>query len=77
MTTLNISKKLMNNNLSFSSFAYYDISNKSIFNRFSADYALNDQIHLLIGYDLFEGDEGIFANYKDNSEIWFKAKYSF
>ena len=77
MATFNISKKLLNNNLNLSSFAYYDISNKSVFNRFSADYALNDQIHFIVGYDLFAGDKGIFATYKDNSEIWIKAKYSF
>ncbi len=77
LATLNVSKKLFNSTLQLSDFTYFDLSNKGWFSRFAADYALSDQIHLMAGYDWFGGDKGIFAIYKDNSEMWVKAKYSF
>ena len=77
LATLNISKKLFNSTLQLSDFTYFDVSNKGWFSRFAADYALSDQIHLLAGFDWFGGDKGIFGIYKNNSEVWVKAKYSF
>lgn len=77
LATLNVSKKLFNSTLQLSDFTYFDVSNKGWFSRFAADYALSDQIHLLAGFDWFGGDKGIFAVYKNNSEVWIKAKYSF
>lgn len=77
LATLNVSKKLFNSTLQLSDFTYFDVSNKGWFSRFAADYALSDQIHLIAGYDWFGGDKGIFSTYKDNSEIWVKAKYGF
>lgn len=41
------------------------------------DYALNDQLHAIVGYDLFHADRGMFATYDNNSELWFKLKYNF
>ena len=29
------------------------------------------------GADVFAGDEGVFGQYEDNTEVWIKAKYSF
>ncbi len=77
LMTLNISKNLLNNELKLSDFVYMDLNNGGFFNRFSADYSLNDDIHLLMGYDHFQGEKGMFGIYKDNSEVWIKAKYSF
>lgn len=77
LATLNVSKKLFNSTLQLSDFTYFDVSNKGWFSRFAADYALSDQIHLLAGFDWFGGDKGIFGIYKNNSEVWVKAKYSF
>ncbi|MBP5550248.1 MAG: hypothetical protein J6X63_07230 [Bacteroidales bacterium] len=54
-----------------------DVTNGGVYNRFSADYAVNDQLHAIIGYDLFHGDKGMFAVYRHNSEYWVKLKYSF
>lgn len=48
-----------------------------VYDRVSADYAVNDQIHALIGYDFFRADKGMFVYYKNNSEVWIKLKYSF
>lgn len=49
----------------------------NVYNRLSADFALTDQIHTLLGYDFFHADKGQFAMYDRNSEVWIKLKYSF
>ncbi len=77
ISTFGITKLLMENTLKLSTFIYSDLNNNGFFNRSSIDYSLSDQIHLLLGYDWFHGDEGMFGFYKDNSEVWLKAKYSF
>lgn len=77
LLTANLSKKLLNSSLKLSNFLYYDLSHDSFFNRLSGDYELTDQIHLIAGYDLFHGNKGLFGRYKHNSELFFKAKYSF
>jgi len=77
MATLRISKSLLNNTLSLQTFAYMDLTDGGIYNRLTADYAVNDQMHVLLGYDLFHADDGMFRMYSDNSEWWFKLKYSF
>lgn len=77
LATLNISKKLFQTTLTLSSFTYYDVTSNSFFNRTSAGYALTDQIHLIGGYDWFHGNKGSFAMFKDNSEYWVKAKFTF
>lgn len=77
LSTLRISKELLHNTLALQTFAYIDVTNGGIFNRLNADYALNDQIHAVIGYDYFHADGGMFAIYNKNSELFFKLKYSF
>lgn len=77
LATFRISKNLLHNTLALQDFAYIDVTNGGIYNRLSADYALNDQLHALVGYDYFHGDEGSFAIYRHNSEVWVKLKYSF
>lgn len=76
-TTLGITKKLLRGTLSLSTFSYIDITNEGFFNRTSTDYALSDQIHLMLGYDWFYGNKGMFGLYQNNSEYWVKAKFSF
>ena len=77
LLTLCVSKKLLDSNLQLSDFTYFDLNHKGWCSRFTADYALNDHIHLLAGYDWFGGSEGMFGPYKHNSEVWAKAKYYF
>ena len=72
-----MSKKLLRNTLTLSTFGYVGIKERELFDRSSVDYALTDEIHLLAGVDVFVGNEGIFGQYEDNSEVWVKAKYSF
>jgi hypothetical protein len=75
--TLNFSKKLLRETLTLSTFAYVGLNRGEMFNRCSAEYAINDGLHLSLGVDLFLGSNGLFGQYKDNSEAWIKAKYSF
>ena len=77
LATFRISKDLLHNALSLQSFAYIDVTNGGIFNRLNADYALNDQLHAILGYDYFHADKGMFTVYDKNSELWLKLKYNF
>lgn len=77
LMTLNISKLLLESTLKLSNFTYYDLNENGWLSRFSIDYSLNDHIKLSTGYDWLGGSKGIFGMYKDNSELWVKAKYNF
>lgn len=81
LATLSVSKKLFRSKLALSSFVYTTFSPEagkiSLFDRTSLDYSLSDQLHLMAGVDFFYGDEGMFATYSNNSEVWIKAKYIF
>lgn len=78
MATVNISKALLRNTLKLGAFGRFDCANDgAFFIRFNADYHLTDEIAIIMGYDWFNADKGMFAYYKDNSELWLKAKYSF
>lgn len=78
LLTLSISKSLMGNTLKLSDFAYIDMVGQGWFSRFTADYALSDQIHIMGGYDwLGSRKGGLFDAYKKNSEFWLRVRYSF
>lgn len=78
MATVNIKKELLRNTLKVSAFGRIDCSNEgAFFIRFNADYLLTDQISLTAGYDWFNANAGMFEMYKDNSEAFVKAKFSF
>ena len=77
LSTLRIQKDMLHNTLALQTFAYIDVTNGGVFNRLSADYTLNDQLHTILGYDYFHADSGLFAVYKKNSELFVKLKYSF
>ena len=77
LATLGITKKILRSTLNVSTFSYLDVTNNGFFNRTSADYSLTDEIHIMLGYDWFHGDKGMFGLYKNNSEVWFKVKYNF
>jgi len=77
LATLRVSKALLSNALTLSTFAYIDVRDGGVFNRLSADWAATDQIHALLGYDFFHAREGLFLRYAHNSEVWLKLKYSF
>ncbi|MCR5037379.1 MAG: hypothetical protein K6A73_08680 [Bacteroidales bacterium] len=70
LATLRISKALFNNALTLSTFAYADVKDLGLFNRFGVDWAATYQIHAIVGFDYFYAEDGMFKAYKDNSEIW-------
>ena len=77
LATLNVSKQLLRQTLTLTSMGYYGINESECFLRSSAEYALTDEMHVLLGWDQFLGDEGMMGQYDDNDEVWMKAKVSF
>lgn len=77
LATARLAKELLHNTLKLSTFAYIDVTNGGIFNRFSTSYSINDQIEFTAGYDYFHADKGMFQMYDSNSEMWVKMKYCF
>ena len=77
LTTLHISKKLFRQTLELSTMGYFGLNNKDGFVRTNMDYALTNELHVLLGTDLFFGDKGMMGQYSVNDEVWLKAKYSF
>ena len=77
VATSSVSKLLMRQTLTLSGMLYYDLDENEIYVRPKADYALTDDFHILVGADLFYGDDGNFGKYRNNSQVWAKAKYSF
>ena len=77
VATLNVSKKILRQTLGFSNMLYYGFNEKDIYDQIAIDYAVTDELHLFCGVDIFAGDEGYFGSYEDNSQMWFKMKYSF
>ena len=75
--TLNVSKDLLHQTLTLSNMLYYDLNENEIYIRPKADYAVTDAFHFLMGADIFCGDDGDFGRYRNNSQVWIKAKYSF
>lgn len=75
--TVRVSKELFRNTLNINTFAYIDVTSGGIYDRTSFDYALNDIVHISLGFDYFKADQGIFKLYDKNSEIWIKIKASF
>lgn len=77
LATLHISKKLFRQTLELSTMGYFGLNNKDGFVRTNMDYALTDELHVLLGIDSFFGDEGMMGQYNNNDEVWIKVKYSF
>ncbi|MBN2091675.1 hypothetical protein JW964_18820 [candidate division KSB1 bacterium] len=77
LATFSISKNLLRNTLTLSSFAYYGFNDHETFARFQVRYALTDEIAFESGADVFIGNTGLLGQFKDNNEVFFKAKYSF
>ena len=78
MATLNLSKKLLREKLTVSGMHYYNLNEEDSLTRLSGEYEVRDGFSLFLGLDIFKGDRaGDFGKYRDNTQVWFKAKYSF
>ncbi|MBO8085416.1 MAG: hypothetical protein J7D61_05195 [Marichromatium sp.] len=75
--TLGLSADLLRETLEFSNLLFVRPNEQGYYNRLSLDYAVTDRFHAGLGLDLFGGEEGAFAFYKENDQLWLKLKYSF
>jgi hypothetical protein len=75
--TVRVSKELFRNTLNINTFAYIDVADGGIYDRTTFDYAVNDMLHIALGFDYFNADKGMFKMYDKNSEIFAKIKMSF
>jgi len=78
LATLHVSKKLLRQTLTLSNMLYYGLDHGDFFDRIKAEYAATDAFNLAVGADLFGGGRaGPYGVYRNNTQAWIKAKYSF
>jgi len=75
--TFLVSKLFMNDTLELKFFGYYGVTNSDALLRFSAGYDITDGMEIVVGSDIFLGDEGYYGQYDDNDMVYAKVKYSF
>jgi len=75
--TLLSSKTFLNETLELSLLAYYGINNEDLLLRPKISYDLSDGFNLILGSDIFLGDEGNFGQYNDNDMLYVKIRYDF
>jgi len=79
LTTLRLTKLLMNQNLRLSLFTYYSPSDKDVYMRPNANYKVNDNLAVELGSNIFFGDypNTFFGQFRDNTNIYTGLRYSF
>jgi len=79
LTTLRLTKLLMNQNLRLSLFTYYSPSDKDVYMRPNANYKVSDNIAVELGSNIFFGDypNTFFGQFHDNTNIYAGMRYSF
>jgi hypothetical protein len=77
LVTLNISKKFFNQMLTLSNMVYCDVNDGEFYNRSKVEYEISDGFFASAGLDIFSGKDGQFGVYQDNTQVWFKLRYSF
>jgi len=79
LTTLRLTKLLMNQNLSLSLFTYYSPSDEDVYMRPVANYKASDHLAVEVGSNVFFGDEAhtFFGQFEDNTNAYLAVRYSF
>ncbi len=79
LTTLRLTKLLINQNLRLSLFTYYSPSDKDVYMRPNANYKVNDNVAVELGSNIFFGDypNTFFGQFRDNTNIYAGMRYSF
>jgi hypothetical protein len=79
LTTLRLTKLLMNQNLSLSLFTYYCPSDEDVYLRPIANYKASDHLTVEVGSNVFFGDEAhtFFGQFEDNTNAYLAVRYSF
>ena len=76
-TTFLASKTFINETLELSLFSYYGINDNDALLRPKLSYDLSDGFNVLLGTDIFIGDEGNFGQYDENDMVYMKVRYDF
>ena len=79
VTTLRLTKLLMNQNLKLSLFTFYSPSDSDAYLRPVADYKVNDNWSAVVGGNLFLGssERTFFGQFEDNTNVYAGVRYSF
>ncbi len=79
VTTLRLTKLLMNQNLMLSLFTYYSPSDADVYMRPLVNYKASDQLMYEVGSNVFFGDEEhtFFNQFHNNTNLYFGVRYSF
>ncbi len=79
LTTLRLTKLLMNQNLRLSLFTYYSPSDEDVYMRPIANYKASDNLAVEVGSNIFFGDEAytFFNQFHNNTNAYLGVRYSF
>lgn len=79
LTTLRLTKLLMNQNLRLSLFTYYSPTDKDVYMRPNANYKVSDNLAVELGSNIFFGDypNTFFGQFHDDTNIYAGMRYSF
>ncbi|MBN2272050.1 MAG: hypothetical protein JXN61_15655, partial [Sedimentisphaerales bacterium] len=79
LTTVRLTKLLMNQNLRLSFFTYYSPSDKDVYLRPNVNYKINDNLAWELGANIFFGDypNTFFGQFENNTNIYTGWRYSF
>jgi hypothetical protein len=79
LTSLRLTKLLMNQNLRCSLFTYYSPSDKDVYVRPNVNYKASDNLAVEAGGNIFFGDypNTFFGQFHDNTNVYLGLRYSF
>jgi hypothetical protein len=79
VTTLRLTKLLMNQNLRCSLFTYFSPSDRDVYMRPNVHYKASDNLALEVGSNIFFGDypDTFFGQFRNNTNIYVGVRYSF
>jgi hypothetical protein len=79
LTTLRLTKLLMNQNLRCSLFTYYSPSDKDVYMRPNINYKASDNLEMEVGSNIFFGDypSTFFSQFQNNTNLYLGLRYSF
>jgi Protein of unknown function (DUF1302) len=75
--TLLLSTDFLRETLKLELFSYFDLNNNGSLVRPKISYDLIDGFQVLAGFNVFNGDIGMYGQYDDNDMVYTKIKYSF
>ncbi len=79
LTTLRLTKLLMNQNVALSMFTFYSPSDNDVYLRPNVNYKVSDNLMLEAGGNIFFGEnkDTFFSQFQDNTNVYAAVRYSF